>query len=163
LVTIDGINFSTDPLDNPVKVGNFWCLVETTSVSQITCRIMETTLGAAEQTELIVFLRTSEEAKTGAVPMQFDYATPISAMVSIERAFDAATNSEVITMEGRTLPEGDPTGISLYLDGVKQETLTVVGVLATFKVTDVKDENIKKVRVYLADGLPANYHEHPTI
>ena len=32
LVTIDGINFSDDPYDNPVKVGDNWCLVQTTSV-----------------------------------------------------------------------------------------------------------------------------------
>ena len=27
LVTIDGVNFSDDPYDNPVKVGNDYCLV----------------------------------------------------------------------------------------------------------------------------------------
>lgn len=27
LVTIDGLNFSDDPLDNPVKVGDHYCLV----------------------------------------------------------------------------------------------------------------------------------------
>ena len=27
LVTIQGINFSDDPYDNPVKVGDYWCLV----------------------------------------------------------------------------------------------------------------------------------------
>ena len=33
LVTIDGVNFSDDPLDNPVKVGDNYCLVETTSAN----------------------------------------------------------------------------------------------------------------------------------
>jgi len=42
LITIDGVNFSDDPLDNPVKVGNQYCLVQTTSSNQITCRVMET-------------------------------------------------------------------------------------------------------------------------
>lgn len=42
LVTIDGENFSDDPYDNPVKVGDNYCLVETTSPTQITCRIVET-------------------------------------------------------------------------------------------------------------------------
>jgi hypothetical protein len=41
LVTIDGENFSDNPLDNPVKVGNNYCLVLTTSPTQITCRVME--------------------------------------------------------------------------------------------------------------------------
>ena len=42
LLTIDGINFSDDALDNPVKVGDYWCFVRTTSANQITCRVMET-------------------------------------------------------------------------------------------------------------------------
>ena len=42
LVTIDGNNFSDDLYDNPVKVGNNWCLVQTTNPDQITCRVMET-------------------------------------------------------------------------------------------------------------------------
>jgi len=31
LLTIDGTNFSNDPLDNPVKVGDYNCLVESTT------------------------------------------------------------------------------------------------------------------------------------
>jgi hypothetical protein len=41
LVTITGINFSTDPLDNPVKVGSNYCYVITSSPTQITCRIAD--------------------------------------------------------------------------------------------------------------------------
>lgn len=33
LVTIIGTNFSTNPLDNPVKIGDNYCLVETTSAT----------------------------------------------------------------------------------------------------------------------------------
>ena len=33
LITIDGVNFSDDALDNPVKVGNHYCLVLTTSAN----------------------------------------------------------------------------------------------------------------------------------
>jgi hypothetical protein len=32
LVTIDGVNFSDDKYDNPVKVGDYWCFVQTTNV-----------------------------------------------------------------------------------------------------------------------------------
>lgn len=48
LLTIDGENFSDDPYDNPVKVGDNYCLVETTSPTQITCRIIETVRQLAE-------------------------------------------------------------------------------------------------------------------
>lgn len=43
LVTIDGINFSTGEVtDNPVKVGNYWCLVQSTSATKIVCRVSNT-------------------------------------------------------------------------------------------------------------------------
>jgi hypothetical protein len=38
LVTITGENFSNEPLDNPVKIGNNYCYVITSSPTQITCR-----------------------------------------------------------------------------------------------------------------------------
>ena len=69
LVTIDGENFSTDPLDNPVKVGKQYCLVETSTPTQIVCRTMETgSVTEVPDAEVIVFLRTSEEAQSD-VPM----------------------------------------------------------------------------------------------
>jgi hypothetical protein len=37
-VTITGENFSNDPLDNPVKIGDHYCYVETSSPTQITCK-----------------------------------------------------------------------------------------------------------------------------
>ena len=45
VLTITGVNFSNDPLDNPVKIGNNvltseYCLVMTSSPSQITCRVV---------------------------------------------------------------------------------------------------------------------------
>lgn len=42
-LTIDGINFSDKEFtDNPVKVGNYWCLLESTTLTQIVCRISNT-------------------------------------------------------------------------------------------------------------------------
>lgn len=38
LVTITGENFSNEPLDNPVKIGDNYCYVITSSPTQITCR-----------------------------------------------------------------------------------------------------------------------------
>ena len=98
-MTIDGINFSDDPYDNPVKVGNSYCLVETTNASQITCRVMETGAFEATSTEVIVFLRTSEEAQTDVVTA-FEYATPLETLTGLTNAFDDATNSQVFTATG---------------------------------------------------------------
>ena len=41
LLKFEGINFSYDPYDNPVQVDGYDCIVQTTSPTEITCRIVE--------------------------------------------------------------------------------------------------------------------------
>jgi hypothetical protein len=89
LVTITGVNFSTDPYDNPVKVGNDWCYVQTTSATEITCRIGERTATEASTAELIVFLRTSYEATTD-VARTFSYEAPVGNITAMTNVFDEA-------------------------------------------------------------------------
>ena len=40
-ITITGQNFATNKLDNPVKLGNTWCYVESSKVDEIVCRVRE--------------------------------------------------------------------------------------------------------------------------
>lgn len=116
LVTITGINFSTDPLDNPVKVGPNYCLVLTSSATQITCRIVEiTTPVAATAQNVFVFLKTSEEAKCTNTCL-FDYVTPMATTTGIAAAFDTASQTTQITVSG----SGFDSPAELVLDGVKQ-------------------------------------------
>lgn len=63
LLTIKGRNFSNDGLDNPVKVGKAKCIVESSNKTTIKCRIEKTTQTEQESSDVIVFLKTSEEAK----------------------------------------------------------------------------------------------------
>ena len=89
LITITGVNFSTDPYDNPVKVGRDNCYVQTTSATQITCRIAERTATEASTAELIVFLRTSYEAASD-VAKTFNFVAPVGNITAMTNAFDAA-------------------------------------------------------------------------
>jgi hypothetical protein len=89
LITITGENFSDEPLDNPVKVGSEWCYVQTTSTTQITCRIAERTATEASAAELIVFLRTAYEA-TIDVARTFNYQAPVGNITAMTNAFDEA-------------------------------------------------------------------------
>lgn len=57
-MTIDGVNLSNDPLDNPVKVGNNWCYIISTNATQITCRVAETLTSEISIGQVLVFLRT---------------------------------------------------------------------------------------------------------
>ena len=102
LVTIDGINFSDDPLDNPVMVGPYWCLVQTTSATQITCRVMETGTEDLTTVKVLTFLRTSEEA-INLVDNVFEYETPRSTVTELISEFDAETNTITLNLLGESM------------------------------------------------------------
>jgi len=71
LVTIAGQNFGTAKTDNPVQistlggVGSVDCFVQTTSATEITCRVAAAEKGMNEPAKLLTFLKTSEEAPCG--------------------------------------------------------------------------------------------------
>jgi len=46
-------------------------------------------------------------------------------MTGMSNAFDATTNTQVFTITGTGFTQNDLTSVSLFLDGIKQETLTV--------------------------------------
>ena len=103
LVTITGVNFSNDPLDNPVKAGNSWCYVQTTSPTQITCRVAETGLTAASSGPLSTFLRTSEEAVVD-IDKTFTFATPSATVSSLTASFVDSSLKQELTLVGIGFP-----------------------------------------------------------
>ena len=130
--------------------------MQTTSASQITCRVSETGVSDASAAELLVFLRTSEEAQSDVVST-FNFMAPTATMTGMSNSFDAATNSHVFSVSGSGFPAGDLSGVSMYIDGVEQETLDVTSTQATFKVIDASSEESCCVKVYFADGLASGY------
>ena len=97
---------------------------------------METFMSEESSAELIVFLRTSEEAQSD-VDTTFEYVTPVSTLSALTSSFDTSTNSLVFHAVGTGFTADDTTSVSLYIDEVKQETLSVTETAAEFKVTDV--------------------------
>ena len=161
LVTIDGVNFSDDLYDNPVKVGDNWCLVQTTSVTQITCRVMETYTDVIKHAVVITFLRTSEEAEN-LVDNTFEFSEPVAAITDMTNAFDAVTNKQIITLEGTGLGT-DTTAIEFYVDGVAQTVLTAADTTATIMISEMLDETSSDVQIYFADGLPTGYADYLSV
>ena len=109
---------------------------------------------------ILVFLRTSEEAQNDGSDL-YEFATPMATLSDMTNAFDSSSNSQIFTITGSGFPNGDISGVSLHLDGIEQETLTVTDTVATFRVTEVLTGN-PSVRVYFADGLPAGYDSFDT-
>jgi len=76
LITITGTNFGTEKTDNPVQINlgdtGVDCKVITTQATEITCRVDESSFAQKKiadavannaEPKLVVFLKTSEEAK----------------------------------------------------------------------------------------------------
>jgi len=136
VLTITGTNFSDEPLDNPVKVGDNYCLVSFSGNSGIICRI-ENKVHVAGDAEVIVFLKTSEEATCNvAGGCTFTYVTPSAALTSINAAYDVSELGHVVTVTGSGF-DTDLTLTELWIDGFLQNTLTVTSTEARFLVTDL--------------------------
>ena len=116
---------------------------------------METGSTQQSTSNLIVFLRTSEEARNDGSDA-FEFAAPAATVTDVTNAFDSGTNSQVFTVTGTGFPNGDSSAVSLHLDGIEQETLSVTDTEATFRVTDILSSS-PSLRVYFPDGLPTGY------
>lgn len=134
LVTITGTNWSNDRQDNPVSIvyngalGATICDVITTSVNKITCRIGTFAAGKErpnnDEGKLVVFLKTSEEAKcTLADNCKFTYTSTIPQVTSMTPEWDTASNTWSIKLLG--------TGFTGALDSVE---LSVLGKVQTPEV-----------------------------
>lgn len=89
----------------------------------------------------------------------FTFAPPTAEVTSLTSAFDAATNTQVLTLEGSGFPSGNRGGIELYIDGFAQEPLSVSPTTATFTVTNALGRSTDDVVVYFADGLPSGHDQ----
>lgn len=160
LLTIDGINFSDDPYDNPVQVDGYDCLVETTSPTQITCRIIETATEdqvTHNPTGLaLVFLSTSEEAQAD-VDTAWTFSSPAASVSSLTGSYDTTNNVATAQLLGAGFPVDDLTGVTLFIDGVAQETTSVTETGAAFTITHMEGSSSDNVQIYFADGLPTGY------
>ena len=101
LLTITGENFSDDPLDNPVKVGDVYCLVLTSTPTEITCRIANTIQQKQNNIPVLVFTKTSEEAVCDPInTCKFSYTEPTHTVSQIESVFDDKKLETQIVVSG---------------------------------------------------------------
>ena len=108
LVTITGQNFGSEKTDNPVQistlggVGSIDCYVQTTSTTEITCRVDETDKGMNEPAKMIAFLKTSEEAPCGddTDNCAWTYKEPDAILTSRTLAFNPADLRWELTVVG---------------------------------------------------------------
>ena len=118
----------------------------------------------AEETStglVLTFLGTSEEAEN-LVDNTFEFMTPVAEITAMTNAFDASTNTQVITLEGTGLGT-DTAEIEFYIDGVVQTVLEAADTSATITITDMLDEYSSDVQIYFPDGLPTGYSDFASV
>lgn len=157
VVTITGTNFSTNKLDNPVKVGDYWCDVLTTMATKITCRVRATGLKAGKTGPVSTFLRTSEEAKKAdGLKNTWTFADPAQTVTGLTAAFDAATNTQKLTLAGTGFGT-DKTKVTLLIDGKTQTADSLTATEGKFTLVDLDSEKTNVVTIYFDTGLPKGY------
>jgi hypothetical protein len=101
LITIYGENFSDDPLDNPVMIGENYCYVQTSSPTEITCRTDLLTDQLVGEETFIVFLKTSEEAGTpNGDDVIFTYVEPSANITDVFVEFDESDMTHKVILNG---------------------------------------------------------------
>ena len=122
LLTITGEHYGTQATDNPVKVGDNYCLIESTSENEIKCRIAITKPTVVSTAEVIVFAKTYEESEcriNGGLGCVFDYQASTTSVFGISASFDSQTNSIIAVVTGMGFDVGDTVGTELWIDGMK--------------------------------------------
>ena len=110
---------------------------------------------------MLTFLGTSEEAEN-LVSNTFTFNEPLAAITGMTNAFDADTNTQVITLEGTGFG-ADTAGIEVYIDGVVQTVLTAADTTATVTVDEMLDETSSNMQIYFTDGLPTGYSDFTSV
>ena len=152
LVTITGGQFGSVATDNPVKIGNHFCLVIETSDSQIKCRIQIEYTQEPETVDVIVFAKVSEEAtcqKSDGCTYKFQEST--TAISDITQSFDGS--DIFLTVHGSGFTAGDIEGTQLWIEEIMQQCVSVDTTSAVFKLVDVPSMSLSDIKVYTKEGI----------
>ena len=124
LITITGYNFSTDGLDNNVRIGKTDCIVQSSSNTEITCRTLPKRVDSsnidANTESLMVFLKLSEEAvcetADGVCDFTWLQGNNIPSLISYTVDWSSTINEYQVTLIGTGFPT-DSSQIIFLVDG----------------------------------------------
>lgn len=166
LLTITGTNFGTEKTDNPVQisfnggVGSLDCFVQTTSATQITCRVDDSEgkqRANGDVGTVVVFLKTSEEAKCDAsVCQNYLFTSTLPTVTAVQAAYDDAAHVWQVQVAGSAfLSQG--TAATLFVGDVEQTMDSITSTLVTFHLAAVPRQSVTGLKLYFDIGKPAGY------
>jgi hypothetical protein len=128
LLTIKGTNFGKEFTDNPVQistlgaVGSVDCFLQKISTTEIQCRLDTTTQEDKKKGEVVVFLKTSEEAKCDPkTKCAWTYTSTIPEVTEIAAKWDDTDLEWTVEVIGKGF-SGTKDTTELFVDGSKMTT-----------------------------------------
>ncbi len=107
LLTITGTNFGKEFTDNPVQistlggVGSTNCILQSITETTIVCRLSKTTQTNGQTGKVVVFLKTSEEAKCEpSSACDWTYTSTIPSVTWMSPSFDSTNNYWTVVVGG---------------------------------------------------------------
>jgi hypothetical protein len=162
LLTITGTNWGSEITDNPVEISyngaldSTKCYVETTSATEITCRVESKVRESGKTGKVIVFLKTYEEANcTNANECTWTYTDAIPLVTAAESVFDDVSNTWQIRVTGEGV-SGDTSNVELIVAGTKQTTVSVSDTEALFRIDDISGQTLDSMQLFFDVGIPEN-------
>ena len=173
-MTIDGFEFSDLITDNPVKIGyqvvggvDHHCYVQSTSSTQIKCRMATDFTRSHGEAELIVFASTSEEATFANGVYKFFYFqddAQLSSLTGLSTNFDTTTNKYSLTFTGSgfktvSSPANDETTVDVLIGGIAQTVTSVTDTEVVVQIDSLTGgDSSNTIEFYLAEGVPAGFN-----
>jgi len=166
LITIQGSHFSSDPLNNPIKIGYeytsgviHYCDVLSSSEFEIKCRMRLDANRKAGKQELIVFASTYEEAKCRASTCTLEFLD-FDQLPTVEVAtasYDVATGKNIITVNGFGISDTSTSTIQAYIGGREQVIRSVKSTEVVIEVANVASGlQALKLELFFWQGAPNN-------
>jgi hypothetical protein len=158
LITISGYHFGDVDTDNPVKVGRYtYCYVQETSEYEIKCRVDEQPSFDAGEDELIVFLRTSEEATCQLTDCMITIIdTGLPTVSSMSAYWDDVTQKHLISIQGTDFT-ADASYTEFKIDGYSQIIQSVSSTEVIVEVNNTLGTSSTDLKFYLMEGIPDSH------
>jgi len=161
VVTINGRNFAPEAAQNPVKIGDDYCLIESVTESEIKCRMSENLGRAAQASILIVFVSTYEEAICSDVDdcnFTFVDFNTLPSLISATPVYDAVNHKYDLEIVGSGITDTDPNAVSVTIGGVAQTVTSVTADLITVEISDLKrGVTADELKIILTEGIVGGY------
>lgn len=106
---------------------------------------------------MVVFLKTSEEAKCEPEDTcKWEYTSQVPEVKDIAVKWDKQKLYYYVEVTGTDF-SGSKETTDFFIDGLKQETVSVEPTKAQFKVTKIKAQNLRFMKLYFDVGVPKGH------